>query len=108
MARDFAKPFYNSKEWAKVRDLVLMRDHYKCTQCGDTGILEVHHIIHLNEKNINDKAVTLNTDNLRTLCRDCHFKEHAQDRKEAKGKESTGDVNKGYHFDENGFLVPDA
>ncbi len=110
MARDFAKSFYNSKEWAKVRAYVLMRDHYKCTRCGQSGALEVHHIVHLTPDNINDAAVTLNDGNLTTLCRECHFKEHAIDKlngaKNFNASKASGDCDAGFGFDENGYLVP--
>jgi len=113
MARDFAKAFYNSKEWAKVRAYVLMRDHYKCTRCGQSGALEVHHIVHLTPDNINDAAVTLNDGNLTTLCRDCHFKEHAADKLNGTANynaehKAAGDCDEGFSFDKNGYLVPVA
>ena len=109
MARDFSKAFYKSADWARVRAYVLMRDHYKCTRCGQSGALEVHHIIHLTPDNINDAAVTLNDRNLTTLCRDCHFKEHAADKlngtKQFNASKASGDCDAGFSFDENGYLV---
>lgn len=111
MARDFAKSFYNSKEWARVRAYVLMRDHYKCARCGSALDLEVHHIEHLTPANINNAAVTLNDRNLITLCRECHFREHAKDK--AEGTATYNEANKPrrdcdaeYQFDEKGYLVP--
>jgi len=111
MARDFAKSFYNSKEWARVRAYVLMRDHYKCTMCGSAADLEVHHIEHLTPANINNAAITLNDRNLTTLCRDCHFRVHTQDKlngtKEYNSANKTGrDCDADFRFDENGYLVP--
>ncbi len=83
MAREFAKPFYDSKEWKKVREYCLMRDRYMCVKCGNAdNTLEVHHIIHLSPNNIGDVSITLNPENLITLCRDCHFAEHKADKKE--------------------------
>ncbi len=110
MARDFAKSFYNSKEWARVRAYVLMRDHYKCTRCGKSGDLEVHHIEHLTPANINDAAVTLNDGNLTTLCRDCHFKEHAADKLNGTAEYNAAnktprDCDADFQFDEKGYLV---
>ena len=110
MARQFAKPFYDSPEWAKVRAYVLMRDRYTCTRCNKPA-QEVHHIIRLNPDNIWDVKVTLNPDNLTSLCKDCHFAEHKAE-KEAAWKKAKGESKKecgdGFHFDENGMLVPDA
>ena len=107
MSREFSKAFYNSKRWQDVRAYVLLRDAYKCQACGQTGALEVHHIIHLTPDNINDAAITLNDRNLRTLCRDCHFKEHETDKlsgnKNKNGEKS--DCGAEFYFDDNGFLV---
>lgn len=96
MARQFAKAFYNSKEWKRVRSYVLMRDHYRCQKCGRPAE-EVHHKIHLNPVNIWDMNVSLNPDNLICLCKDCHFGEHRWN------VDITGE---GYEFDEFGQLVP--
>ena len=110
MARKFAKAFYDSPEWAKVRAYVLMRDRYTCTRCNKPA-QEVHHIIRLSPDNIWDVKVTLNPDNLVSLCRDCHFAEHKAE-KEAAWRKANGEKQKqcaeGFHFDENGMLIPDA
>lgn len=100
MARDFAKSFYNSKEWQKVREAVLMRDKYLCQHCGRPAE-EVHHIKHLSPENIGDPSVTLDMNNLVSLCKDCHFEEHRGEH--GKGRQS----NEGYQytFDEHGQLV---
>lgn len=42
---------------------------------GDLGYI-VHHIIELNEFNINDPSVTLNFKNLQFVCKKCHDKHH--------------------------------
>ena len=107
MARDFARKFYRSKKWGKVREYILIRDKYKCQRCGETGALEVHHKIHLTEGNIDDANITLNENNLVTLCRDCHFAVHEEDK--ARGnreKNQKQDCETGFRFDENGFLIP--
>lgn len=112
MARDFAKQFYNSKEWEKMRAYILMRDRYRCTQCGSASELEVHHIKQLTPANINDASVTLNDKNLKTLCRECHFKEHVADKlngtKEHNALNARSDCDSGFAFDANGYLVPVA
>lgn len=74
--RDFAKQFYKSKTWQKVRDQVWKRDRGLCQWCLKKGIIkqgeEVHHIIELTAENITDTGISLNPDNLVTLCRECH------------------------------------
>lgn len=97
MAREFAKKFYKSRQWQRAREYVLKRDRYLCVKCGNPAE-EVHHKEHLNESNINDPEIALNPDNLQSLCKDCHFREHAQKRDEA--------VREGYMFDEDGNIVP--
>lgn len=102
MAQKYAKAFYDSKEWDKVRQYVLMRDRYKCVICGRPA-QEVHHVEHLTPSNIWDVNISLNPANLKSLCRDCHFEQHELDRKRAHHKP---DCAEGYEFDENGMLVP--
>lgn len=109
MAREFAKAFYHSVEWARVRQYVLMRDRFVCRLCGRPA-QEVHHKIHLSADNIWDTTITLNPDNLVSLCKDCHFNQHKQDKEAGKRRRhglSEGDCADGFHFDENGQLVPD-
>ena len=109
MARSFAKAFYDSKEWRAVRTYVLQRDRYRCTRCKNPAE-EVHHIIRLSPENIWDTKITLNPDNLVSLCKDCHFAEHKAEKEAGKCKangKSYGDCRDGFHFDENGMLVPD-
>lgn len=105
MARDFAKSFYNSKEWANTRDYVLRRDKFLC-RCGRPAT-EVHHIIHLSPQNIGDVSITMNPDNLISLCRDCHFEEHKGEH--ANGRKSLEQQEPyKYTFDANGMLIPKA
>jgi 5-methylcytosine-specific restriction endonuclease McrA len=100
MAREFARAFYNSKEWKKVREAVLMRDKYLCRHCGKAAE-EVHHIIHLSPDNIGNPAVTMDMGNLISLCKDCHFEEHRGEH--GKGREIKEQDE--YEFDQNGMLV---
>ena len=71
MAKEWAKAFYNSKEWQEVRELRIGKDHGLCKICGKPGN-EVDHIIELTPENINDEKIALNLDNLQTLCHRCH------------------------------------
>lgn len=101
MARAFAKSFYKSPEWQGVRQAALIRDGYLCVKCGQPAE-EVHHIIHLTPENIGDPKVTMNIDNVVSLCRACHFEEHKSDKAEGIRRKTTQ-----YRFDENGYLVED-
>lgn len=65
---------FGSYWWVAVREAVLHRDGYKCTMCGSTENLQVHHICprHCGGSD--------NPLNLRTLCVECHRKVHQNDR----------------------------
>ena len=109
MAREFAKAFYRSKEWKMVRENVLRRDRYLCVMCGCVGTqLEVHHKIHLSPSNIMNPNITLNENNLITLCRDCHFKVHEPDKVTGqKNKNMKLDCTERFMFDDNGYSIPE-
>lgn len=85
--------FYHSKEWKRVRELVLARDHYICVFCGAPGDT-VDHIVELDEKNVDNPFISLNPDNLRTLCRTCHEHRHFMS--------DPGGLADGVSVDENG------
>ena len=56
-----------------MRAAVLARDRYRCQNNNCFRIAEeVHHKIEINESNINDENITLNPNNLISLCSDCH------------------------------------
>ena len=78
--KEFAKRFYKSSAWQKCRAMVWSRDHGLCVDCMKRGMVtpaeEVHHIIELTPENIDDPSVTLNMDNLVSLCRECHQARH--------------------------------
>jgi len=103
MAGAFSAPFYHSPEWQKVRQAVLMRDRYLCVKCGRPAE-EVHHKIHLNPNNIGDPRITMNMDNLISLCRDCHFEEHRGQHGQGKKAQARAD-DYPYEFDANGMLI---
>ena len=67
-----------------------------CQDCLKKGIYtpaeEVHHIVELDESNVNDPSIALNADNLISLCRSCH-----------KARHSTN--SKRYTIDENGKVT---
>ena len=106
MARDFAKSFYNSKEWELTRDFILRRDKFLCVKCGRPAE-EVHHIKHLSPQNIGDVSITMNPENLISLCRECHFNEHKGEHGRGR-KAHLNDEPYNYTFDANGMLIPKA
>lgn len=58
---EYSEEFNNKLKW-KIKK----RDGYKCTECGGTENLLIHHIDY-------DKS-NCEMDNLITLCRKCHYK----------------------------------
>ncbi len=52
--------------WKKRRDQVKARDGYRCTRCGSTHQLVVHHIVAWRKTHDDSPG------NLTTLCRKCH------------------------------------
>lgn len=75
MARDFARAFYQSREWRETSRAYMASKNYVCERCGGAGEI-CHHRTYLNPTNIADPFITLAFDNLECLCRDCHGKEH--------------------------------
>lgn len=83
MAKDYAKAFYDSREWKECRKAYIARTDIHggfCERCLKRGEFKagviVHHKIYLTPRNINDPSVTLNFRNLELVCRDCHSEEH--------------------------------
>ncbi len=80
MARAFAKQFYSSKAWQDCRDGYAAYRGHLCEYCLRRGLYTpgevVHHVIELTPNNITDPGITLNWDNLRLVCRECHIKAH--------------------------------
>lgn len=56
--------------WQDIRNKALLRDDYKCGNCGGSKDLNVHHIVP------KGRGGTHNLSNLKTLCKDCHKKVH--------------------------------
>jgi 5-methylcytosine-specific restriction endonuclease McrA len=79
----FAEKFYKGKAWQRTRALIWSRDRGLCQDCLRRGLInpaaEVHHIIELTPANIDRPEITLNPDNLISLCKDCHAKRHHPD-----------------------------
>ena len=85
IVQDWAKFFYKSKQWQRVRDYVMKRDRMLCQDCLAKGLTvpaeEVHHIIPLQPENITDPSITLDENNLVSLCRECHRKRHGREKR---------------------------
>ena len=108
MARDFSKAFYNSALWKEVREAVLKRDHYLCQTpgCYQTAE-EVHHKQHLTPGNIDDPNVTVNMDNLISLCGDCHKAMHHTDKVAGlRARARQQDILPEIEFDADGYPFP--
>lgn len=78
MARDFAKPFYDSAAWRKCRASFIAQrqavDGGMCQRCGVELGRIVHHRVWLSPENIGDHSVTLDHENLEYVCQTCHNK----------------------------------
>lgn len=98
MAKKFSKKLYNSKEWRNIKTFVLNRDLYICQVCGKPNVNIVHHIVELTPVNINNPTITLNADNLITLCEECHRCVHGD---YIHSKEEVR-----YLFDADGNIIP--
>ena len=78
---NYAK-FLRSRYWKLVRSLVLIRDAFRCRQCGYRGVLlEVHH------KSYDHHRDELNhLEDLVTVCNKCHEHIHNNPSKKTKPK----------------------
>ena len=79
MAKEYAKLFYKSKEWQKCRNGYIKEralvDGGMCEVCHENPGYILHHKTMLTSDNIGNPDVTLNWDNLRWECKDCHDRE---------------------------------
>lgn len=97
MAKEWAKHFYNSKNWISCRRLYIASrikaDGGMCEHCSNRLGYIVDHIEELNEQNIDDPEITLGFNNLQYLCLVCHNKK-------------TFKKNSPVRFDESGAPLP--
>lgn len=81
---EWVRKFYNSTRWHNVRDYVMARDARLCQDCRKNGTVtpatEVHHIKPVTADNVGDDRITVNPDNLVSLCHRCHEKRHNERR----------------------------
>lgn len=96
MAKDYAKAFYQSREWEVCRDRYIKSVDGLCEDCLAKGIYRpgkvVHHKEHITPKNITNPEITLSFSNLKLVCQDCHAMEHKKEKR--------------YYFDKNGNCIP--
>ena len=109
MAQEWAKAFYNSKQWQQVREAMLKRDRYRCQTPGCYNPAEeVHHKKKLTKQNINDPLISLNPDNLICLCGDCHKARHRRDKVEGlrkRAKYAQQNILPTVEFDADGYPI---
>lgn len=96
MARKFAESFYKSKAWETCRAGYIKSVGGLCEDCLAKGIYTpgdtVHHIEHITQQNINNPEITLNWNNLRLVCRQCHADEHKKKDNRRYEVDSEGNV----------------
>lgn len=77
---DRVHQFRCSKPWRKLSYKLKVERGGKCNRCKeillDFSKLIGHHIIELNEDNVDNLNISLNPDNIEIVCHDCHNKEH--------------------------------
>lgn len=77
-----------TKQWAEKKAEILKRDDYKCSLCNYKLIkdfyrkvgLDVHHIVPASK----ESALYLDSDNLITVCKNCHNTLHSADKHKFK------------------------
>lgn len=77
-------PFYKSAAWAKARKLALERDHYICVDCmtakarGERRRPRTATVVHHIKPRDQYPELSLDLDNLVSLCDACHNKRHPE------------------------------
>lgn len=93
---EIAKKYY-SKRWRRLRHQKLILNPL-CERCAKRRIYVpayfVHHKEYITDKNYEDDNVFFNIDNLESLCKKCHQREHFATKVD-------------YIFNENGDLIKD-
>lgn len=83
--KDYAKTFYKSQAWKQTQAAYKKAAGGLCERCQKCGLIVpgviVHHRIHLTPDNIHDPDIALSWANLELLCRECHGKEHGNERR---------------------------
>lgn len=68
------KGFLNSQEWKTISEARKKMDGNKCTRCGSSNRLEVHHMSYY----LHPQKGLLDLNNLITLCHKCHSSTHGK------------------------------
>ena len=94
--KEYAEEFYKSKTWQKCRESYSKSVGGLCEDCMAKGIITpgdtVHHIKHITPQNISNAMITLDWNNLRLVCRDCHAKEHSSHKDRRYSVDENGNV----------------
>ena len=106
MAKEWAKPFYNSKAWIRCRAAYIksmpVEKRGMCERCYTKGLIVpgyiLHHIKKLTLENINNPRIALSFSNLEFVCKSCHDDEHGVGASQSA-------VQDGLMFDDDGQLV---
>lgn len=93
----FAKAFYESAAWRPDAGVHPETRRGAMRQVRRAGCI-VHHKTELTPRNIDDPMITLNEDNLETVCRTCHAIIH----------EGTPPLADGLAFDADGNVIESA
>ncbi|HEX2986084.1 MAG TPA: HNH endonuclease [Caproiciproducens sp.] len=80
---DILKSFYNSTRWRKFRESIIAERGPVCVDChkiiANSKEIELDHDpIELTPENVNDVMISLNPDNVKVRCHDCHNKRHGR------------------------------
>lgn len=78
---DVLKSFYNSVRWRKFRPIIIADRAPICVDCHrvitNSKEIEIDHDpIELTPENVNDPKISLNPDNVKIRCHDCHNRRH--------------------------------
>ena len=88
-------PLYNTKAWQRMRASILARDNHICQYCLEDGTLTpattVHHIKFLDKY----PELGMETDNLISVCTDCHARIHRRRKPKHKRVKRRARVIKG-------------
>jgi len=83
---NMSEKFYKSKKWKTKREVILKRDNYLCRECKRYGkttqATTVHHILPLEQR----PDLKLNSQNLISLCNECHNQMHDRNTNELTNK----------------------
>lgn len=86
---------YKTKEWKKIRKLILIKQGGMCARCKTRPAYFVHHKEYLTDQNYTDFRIGLSEDNLEALCIECHNEEH----------HPSGSIRKDVTFNEYGDMI---